>query len=316
MVLPVTLDDVRAAGRVVAPHLHRTPLLSSATLGRRLGASAWLKAELFQKTGSFKPRGALNRLNALTAHELKQGVISVSAGNHAQGLAYAARMLGAKATVVMPADANPLKVEATRGYGAEVVLHGTVKEVFARARELERERGLVFVHPFDDPWVVAGQGTVGLEIVEDLPEVGTVVVAVGGGGLLSGVAVAVKALRPQTLVVGVEPEGAAAMRRSLDLGRAVRLDSVSTLADGLAAPMAGELNYALVRALVDDVVVVKDDDILEGLRFLYTYAKLAAEPAGAAAVGALLAGKIAVKPPVVAIVSGGNVDPARLKAWL
>ncbi len=325
----VTLADIEAARDRIAGRVHRTPLLSSQTLGRRLGLGgpAWLKAENFQRTGSFKARGALNTIETLSPEERARGVITVSAGNHAQGVAWAAAAAGVRATVVMAEIASPTKVAATREYGAEVVLFGRDNiAAFAEMERLRRERGLTLVHPFDAPQTIAGQGTVGLEILEDLPDLGlgagagrdTVVVSIGGGGLISGVALAIKAQRPGVRIIGVEPHGAAAMRAALDSGRVVRLTDIQTVADGLTAPFVGALNLALVREYVDDVVLVDDETILDGVRFLLERAKLVAEPAGGAAVGALLGGAVRVEPgaTVVAIVSGGNIDLARLKGYL
>ncbi|MGH8935657.1 MAG: threonine ammonia-lyase [Acidimicrobiia bacterium] len=310
----VEFPQVIAAQQAIAGAVHRTPIFSASQLGEPLGVSLWLKAELFQKTGSFKPRGALNRLRNTPREDLDRGLISASAGNHAQGLAWAARQVGASCTVVMPADASPAKAKATRGYGAEVVLEGSMAEVFDTMRRIQEERGHVFVHPFDDPLVIAGQGTVGFEILEQVPEVDVIVCPLGGGGLISGIALAAKSVRPELRVYGVEPRGAAAMRRSWDEGRPVRLDSLDTIADGLASPMAGELTYPMTRRYVDDVIVLSDEEILDGLTALLNYAKLYAEPAGAAATAALLAGKVPLRrgETVVSVVSGGNFDLDRL----
>ncbi|MGN6565598.1 MAG: threonine ammonia-lyase [Thermomicrobiales bacterium] len=325
----ITLADVEAAQERVRGRVHRTPLLSSRTLGERIGAGGpvWLKAENLQKTGSFKPRGALNQIEQLSAEEKARGVITVSAGNHAQGVAWAAAAAGVKAVVVMAEAASPVKVAATRGYGAEVVLHGANNtEAFAEMERLARERGLTLIHPFDAPTVIAGHGTVGLEVLADLPEFGqgagagrdTVVVGIGGGGLISGIAVAIKAQRPSARIIGVEPRGAAAMTESLRAGKVVPLTSSQTIADGLAAPFAGQRTLAIVQQLVDDVVLLDDDAIVEGLRFLLERAKLVAEPAGAAATAALLTGAVPIAPgaTVVAIVSGGNVDHERLRGYV
>jgi len=266
----------------------------------------FLKAELFQKTGSFKPRGMLNRIAALSAEEKARGIVTWSAGNAAQGAAFAAAAEGIPCTVFMWSTANPLKVAATRGYGAEVDL---TAESPAQAHELllayVEETGRTFVHPFDDPVLQAGHGTLGLEVVEDLRDVGTIVVPVGGGGLIAGVASAV-----DCRVVGVEPERAPSLTAALEAGEPVRIEPAS-IADGLNAPFTGAGTLEVCRERVDAVVLVSEDEIAEGLRFLYTRAKLACEPAGAAAVGALLAGKIEVETgsPVVAVVSGGNADP-------
>lgn len=300
----------RIAGRV-----HVTPTMPSARLGARAGVTLFHKCENFQKTGSFKARGALNKVDQLSADARRRGVVTFSAGNHAQALAWAARAAGVHAVVVMPTWASAAKVEASRGYGAEVILHGASGvETLAKANELVEQRGLVFVHPFDDELIAAGQGTAALELLEQVGDLDVVVVPVGGGGLIAGVATAVKGVSPKTRVYGVEPEGAAAMRASLDAGRAMRLGAVQTIADGLAAPMAGELTYDVVRRLVDDVVLVSEEQIAAGLRDVLTSAKLFVEPAGATATAALLSGVVPVKPGerVACIVSGGNVDLAKI----
>jgi threonine dehydratase len=295
-------DDVERAARTLAGRLQRTPLVSS----HALGDDTYLNAELFQKTGSFKPRGMLNKLASLTDEEKARGIVTWSAGNAAQGAAYAAAAEGVACTVFMWATANPLKVAATRGYGAEVDLSASSPaEAHDRLLDHVERTGQVFVHPFDDPVLQAGHGTLGLELVEDLPEIATVVVPIGGGGLIAGVATAV-----DCRVVGVEPERAASLTAALEAGEPVRIEPGS-IADGLNAPFTGSGTLAVCRERVAEVVLVTDDEIAEGMRFLYTRAKLACEPAGAAAVGALLAGKIETPAgaPVVAVVSGGNADP-------
>lgn len=307
----VTLDGIEAARERIAPHLHRTPLLSARRVGEAAGLNGLLvKAEILQKTGSFKARGALNHLLTLGEEGRRRGVVTISAGNHAAALAWAASVAGVSCTVVMPGNASRSKAAAAAGYGAEVVLHGTVFEAFERARELERSRGLTFVHPFDDPAVIAGQGTVGLEIAEDAPGPGTVVVPVGGGGLIAGVAAALRGLDPTWRVVGVEPEGACAMSRSVAAGRPVRLEAVDTIADGLAAPMAGELPFAHVAEQVDAMVTVPDSAIRKAVALLLSSTKLLVEPAGAAGVAALLEGVVPGVDggPVIAVLCGGNVD--------
>jgi threonine dehydratase len=313
-----TLASIRAARERIGDRVHRTPVLSATRLGARAGAILAHKCESLQKTGSFKVRGALNKLAQLDDASRARGVITVSAGNHAQALAWAARDAGIRCTVVMPLRASQAKVDASRGYGAEVVLHGTSSiEAFARAHELAAERGLTFVHPFDDEAIIAGQGTVGLEIMEQMPDVEDVIVPIGGGGLIAGIAPAVKELRPSVRVFGVEPTGAAVMRQSLDVGHPVRLESVKTIADGLAAPMAGDLPYDIVRRYVDDVVTVTDDEIAAAMREILFSAKLLAEGAGAAATAAVLSGRIPVQGrKVVAVLSGGNVDASRVREVL
>lgn len=314
----ISLDDVLAARAAIGDRLHRTPTFSSATLAERTGARAFLKAELFQRTGSFKPRGVLTKLASLTPEERARGVIGISAGNHAQALAYGAALEGIDALLVMWTGANPTKIAATRDYGAEVDLAASGPgEAFERLAELIEETGRTLVHPFDDPLVMAGQGTVGLELAEDVPDVDVVVVPVGGGGLVSGVATAVKGLRPEARVVAVEPEGSAALHAGLAAGRSVKIEP-RTIADGLNAPFAGQVALAVCRERVDETVLVGDEEIEEAMRFLYARAKLACEPAGAAATGALLAGKVVLGSgeAVVAVVSGGNVDPKIASAIL
>lgn len=311
-------ETFHAARERIVRHVHRTPLQSATLLGEMVGTRLFFKCENFQKTGSFKPRGVLNLLGQLDDAERRRGVVTISAGNHAQAVAWAARQAGIGATVVMPEGASSAKVAASRGYGAEVVLHGDVFEAFAKAHELERDRRLTFVHPFDDPRTVAGTGTVGLEILEQHPDVNVVVVPVGGGGLIAGIATLVKLVNPGVRVYGVEPTGAAAMRASLDAGHAVRLDKVDTVADGLAPPMAGEINYELVSRHVDDVVTVTDAQLIEAMGLMFSRAKLVVEPSGAAGFAALRAGKIPVQPTdhVVAVASGGNIAPDRLAELL
>jgi threonine dehydratase len=318
--------------------VRRTPLLSSRAAateierrqGIRIGGAALpgdraltgprllLKAEHLQLTGSFKPRGALNRVALLSTEERERGVITLSAGNHAQAVAYAAASAGIPATVVMPESASRAKVAAAAAYGAQVVLHGTdIGETLRHMEALRDERGLVYLPPFDDPAVIAGQGTVGLEILEDLSEVDVVVVGVGGGGLISGIAAAVKQQRGSVRVYGVEPETSDAMTRGLAAGRPVPVRPAS-IADGLGAPFAGEWTIPLVHRYVDDVVLIDDATIAAGMRFGLERLKQLLEPAGAAALAALLAGRIPVRDGelVCVVLSGGNVDLDRLPGML
>lgn len=312
----VSLADLQAARRVLGDRLVRTPVVPSPHLGARTGARVALKLELFQVTGSFKPRGVLNALDALPPDERARGVISISAGNHAQAVAWAAAAIDVPAVLVMPATAVRAKVEATRARGGEVIQ--TDGDLLATAREVQQQRHLTFLHPFDDLHVIAGQGTLGLEVVEDVPDVDVVVVGCGGGGLLAGVAAAVRASRPAARVIGVEPSGADAMRQSLARGEVVRLAATRTVADGLAAPFTGVHTLAHARALVDEIVTLEDDEILEGMRVLIRHARIIPEPAGAAATAALLGGRVALRPGehVVAIVSGGNADPDLVRRLL
>jgi threonine dehydratase len=312
----VTLGDISRARDTIAGRLHRTPMVTSKYLSERCNANVSLKLELFQKTGSFKPRGVLTALSTLDHGERSRGVISLSAGNHAQALAWGATSLGIRSTIVMPRTAQQSKVDATRGYGGEVVL--TDADLLETCLSLQRERGLTLIHPFDDLRVIAGQGTVGLELVDDVPNVDVVVVACGGGGLLSGVAAAVKLRRPSARVIGVEPEGASAMSQSIERGQPVRLDRTDTIADGLAAPFAGTLNLAHVQAFVDLMLVVPDRDIIAALGVLVERCKIVPEPAGAAAVAPLLTGALTTEPGinVACIICGGNIDRERLKSLL
>jgi threonine dehydratase len=314
----VTLDDVRRAGEAIGDRLHRTPTFTSATLSRLTGASVHLKAELFQRTGSFKPRGVLTNLAALSPAEKQAGVIGISAGNHAQALAYGAALEDVDCLVVMWHGASEAKIAATRGYGAAVDLDASgPTEAFERLAELQAATGRTLVHPFDHPLTIAGQGTVGLELAEDVPGLDVVVVPVGGGGLISGVATALAGTWPETRVVGVEPETSTAMYSALAAGTPVPVEPRS-FADGLNAPFAGERCLAICRELGVEVVLVSDDEIGDGFRFLYERAKLACEPAGAAAAAALLAGRVPLDAAerVGAIVSGGNVEPRIASATL
>lgn len=315
----VTLAEIRAAQERIAGRLHRTPLLGSTALASRSGVARFqLKCESFQTTGSFKVRGVLNRLDQLSADARDRGVVTVSAGNHAQALAWGAREAGVRCTVVMPENASRTKVEASMGYGATVIQVGTSLDAFHRAHELADAHGFTFVHPFDDDHTIAGTGTVALEIFDQTEAPDVIVVPVGGGGLISGMAIGAKALNPATRVIGVEPVGASVMRQSLDAGRALHMDAPRSIADGLAAPMAGERNFAAIQRHVDDVVLVSDEEIAAAMALLLSRCKLLAEGAGAAATAALISGRIPMKGTehVVAVLSGGNVDLATLREVL
>jgi len=313
------LADVRAARDRIAGKVHRTPLLSAASLGERAGVRLFLKCESLQKTGSFKPRGALNKVLSLTAAERAKGIVTVSAGNHAQAVAWAARLVEAPCVVVMPSDAPRSKIDAVRGYAAEIVFHDDRATLFDKLAAVRDARGLTFVHPFDDPVVLAGAGTAGLEIVEDLPEVDVVVVPVGGGGLLGGVATAVKALRPAARIVAVELAAGPGLGPALAAGRPVPVPRpVGTLADGMTPPFVGALPLEIARRLGVELQTVAEDEIADAMRELASRAKLVAEGSGAAATAGLLSGRIQVRRGccVVVLVSGGNVDPDRLGAVL
>ncbi|MDQ4130116.1 MAG: threonine ammonia-lyase [Actinomycetota bacterium] len=307
-------DQVRAAARVLHDVVQATPVQPSRTLSRLAGVEVLLKCENLQRTGSFKLRGAYHRIARLEEGERAGGVVCASAGNHAQGVALAASLQGVPAIVFMPEQAPLPKVEATSSYGAEIRLVGaSFDEALGAASELAEREGRVFVHPFEHPHVIAGQGTVGLELLAQVPAMGTVVVPVGGGGLVSGVAVAIKDARPQVRVVGVQAEGAAAFPASLAAGEPRRVEQCETIADGIAVSKPGRLTLAHVRTLVDEVVTVDDSTIARALVLLLERAKLVVEPAGAAGVAALLAGRFAAQPPVVAVLTGGNLDPLVLQ---
>ena len=309
------LPNSVAARANVEPFVHRTPLLTSRSLDAETGLEVRLKAELLQRTGAYKIRGALNKLALLSDEERARGVVCSSAGNHAQGVALAAQMLGIRAVVCMAANATPSKVAATRGYGAEVVQHGEIwDEADEKARELVEREGLVYVHPFDDLDLIAGQGTLGLEVLEDWPEVEVVVVPIGGGGLISGVAAAVKRARPDVRVVGVESSDGPAMKASLDAGELVTLERCDTIIDGLRVKTVGRNTFELVRRFVDEVVTVPDAVIFTNVLWTMGRLKLVVEGAAAAPVAALRASALTLPPgtKVALVLSGGNLDLSQL----
>lgn len=311
--------DIRAAAGHIAGKVHRTPLLSALSIGAPAGVRLFLKCESLQKTGSFKARGALNKVLSLSQAERSNGIVTVSAGNHAQAVAWAALQVEAPCVVVMPTDAPRSKIDAVRGYAAEIVFHDDRSTLFVKLAEVRDARGLTFVHPFDDPVVLAGAGTTGLEIVEDLPEVDVVVVAVGGGGLLGGVATAVKALRPAARVIAVELVAGPGLKPALDAGKPIPVARpAGTLADGMTPPFVGALPLAIVRALGVEVYDVAEAEIAAAMRELASRAKLVAEGSGAAATAGVLSGRLRLREgcAVVAIVSGGNIDPERLAGVL
>jgi threonine dehydratase len=304
--LPVTIDDVRHAAGVIHGRVRRTPVFSCASLGE----GVWLKAELFQRTGAFKVRGAFSRISQLSEAERARGVVTCSAGNHAAAVALAGRELGTHALVMMPRYASQAKVDATRAYGGTADLDSAdATEAFARMHAESEATGRVIVHPFDDRAVMAGQGTLGLELCEQVDEVTQVVVAVGGGGLISGVATAVKALAPNARVISVEPATIATVAASIAAGAPVPRPAGKSVADALAPPSVGPGPLAVLSELLDEAVTVSEEQIAEGFRFLYARAKLAVEPAAAAPVAALLAGLVEPLPGTVLVLSGGNVSP-------
>ena len=309
----VSLADIEEARRVLHGVAIETPMEDSRWLSALAGGPVSLKCENLQRTGSFKTRGAYVRISRLSPEERAHGVVAASAGNHAQGVALAAQLLGIKATVFMPEGAPIPKEKATRGYGADVVFHGRyLEDAMVEARAFAERTGAVFIHPFDHIDIVAGQGTAGLEILEQVPEVQTVIVPTGGGGLLAGIAIAVKALRPDVRVIGVQAAGAAAYPGSLAHGGPVPLESMSTMADGIAVGRPGDITFAAVRDHVDEIITVSEDSLARAVLATLERAKLLVEPAGAAAVAAVLDHPAAFATPAVAVLSGGNIDPLLL----
>jgi threonine dehydratase len=312
----VTQEGFQRARARVAPHVHHTPLLTSRLLNEATGYSVYMKAEMFQRTGSYKIRGPLNKFSTLAPSQRARGVICSSAGNHAQGVALAARIEGIPAVVVMAQNATPSKIAATRAYGAEVVLHGTIwDEANEKALELVEAKGMTYIHPFDDIELIAGQGTLGLEIFDDLPAIDAAVVPVGGGGLISGVSMALKSLKPSVRIFGVESSGAPGMKRSIEAGRVVTLDRVDCIIDGLRVKRVGELTRSIASRFVDEIVTLPDEKIFQAVVWLMTYQKIVAEGAAAAPVAALLNGLIRLPAGanVVCVLSGGNLDLDQLK---
>jgi threonine dehydratase len=311
------LDDVVAARKVIAGIMLQTPVLHSRVLSERIGGPVYLKCENLQRTGSFKARGAYVRISRLPEAERDRGVVAASAGNHGQGVAFAADMLGAKATVVMPEGAPLPKIEATKSYGAEVILHGTtVEHALAKAKELAAEHGSIFIHPFEHPDVVLGQGTVGLEIIEQCPDVRTITMPVGGGGLAAGIAIAAKGTSPAIRVIGAQADAVAAFPPSFAAGQPVTVTSGATMADGIAVARPGELAFAVLAEFADRVVTASEESLSRALLLCLERSKQVVEPAGAAAVAALLEHPRAFEPPVVAVLSGGNIDPLLLSKVL
>ena len=311
----LTLKDFQEVRARIAPHIKHTPLLTSRQLSEATGYETRLKAELFQRVGSYKIRGPLNKFALMPEEQKRRGVVCSSAGNHAQGVALAAKIHGIRAVVCIAANATPSKVAATKGYGAEVVLHGSIwDEANEKAKELVRTEGLTYVHPFDDEQLIAGQGTLGLEIVQDWADVDAVVVPIGGGGLISGVSMAVKSHNPKIRVIGVESSDGPAMQASIAAGRVETIDC-KTVIDGLRVRRVGEINFSVVQRFVDDILALPDRDIFEAMIWVMERCKLVVEGAAAAPVAALLAGQIKLKPGarVVAVLSGGNVNLQQLR---
>lgn len=314
----ITIETIWDARDRIAPYIHWTPVFTSETLSGLTGTRLHLKAENLQKTGAFKARGALNAVAQLTPEERAAGVVTFSAGNHGQGLAYAARVFGVPCTVYMTESAVPTKVAAIQGYGASTRQFPTIQQVVEEMEHDREQSGAVFISPFANEAVIAGQATVGLEIFEQVEDLDAIVVPIGGGGLICGIALAARILYPDIRIVGVEPEGAPTMTRALEAGKPVPLETIQTMADGLGAPFTGDLNLAIVRELVDDVVLVSEDEIVSALKIVLDRTKLLVEGAAAAGVAALLTGKAGIGTGSVtaAVLTGGNIDLARLKSIL
>ena len=308
----VTLQDIKDAKETIKDIVKKTDILESAKLSAMTGANVFYKCENLQKTGSFKVRGACNKIANLTDEEKANGVIASSAGNHAQGVALGAKMTGIKATIVMPATAPLAKVTATKGYGAEVVLNGLVyDDAYAKAVELQKETGATFLHPFDDKYVIAGQGTIGLEILEQLDgNVDTIVCPIGGGGIIAGIAVAAKGINPNIKIVGVQTANIPSMQESMKNGEVTTAFKATTIADGIAVKTPGNVTFEIIKELVDEVIVVEEDEIAQGMLFLMENQKVVAEGSGAVSTAALLSGKYVPQKDenVVCVISGGNVD--------
>lgn len=306
----VTIADIWEAHKLLKSRLHHTPLEPSRTLQDLTGARIYLKAEHMQRSGSFKVRGASYKLSRLPAQEYHRGVVAASAGNHAQGVAIAAANYNIPCTIVMPETAPLAKITATQGYGANVVLHGfTYDDAYQHCLDLQLETGATFIHAFDDPDIIAGQGTLGLEMLSDLPDADAIVVPIGGGGLIAGIAIAARALRPDITIIGVQAAGAASCHRSLGVGELLTLPAITTIADGIAVKRPGTLTFSFIQRLVDEVVVVKDEDIISAVLLLMERNKMLIEGAGAAGVAALLSGTIKLKGKKVLVpLTGGNID--------
>lgn len=310
--LKVSLEDVKKAQIVLEPIVKKTPLQESKKLSEKFGANVYYKCENLQKTGSFKIRGACNKIASLTDEEKANGVIAASAGNHAQGVALGAQMTGIKATIAMPETAPLAKISATKGYGAEVVLNGAVyDDAYAKAVEVQKETGATFLHPFDDEYVIAGQGTIGLEIFEQLNgNVDTVLCPIGGGGIIAGIAAAAKGLNPNVKVIGVQTANIPSMKVSKDNGKVTTAFNAATIADGIAVKTPGNLTFEIIDELVDDIITVTEEEIARGILFLMEHQKVVAEGSGAVTTAALISGKYVPQKDenVVCVISGGNVD--------
>jgi len=308
----INIVDIQKAYSNISSNIHRTPISTSTYLSQKYNSNFFFKQELFQKTGSFKIRGVLNKLSSLTSDQLKNGVISLSSGNHAQAVAYGSKIYNISSTIVMPTYSTKSKIEATKGYGAKVII--TDEDLISVVNEIQKETNATLIHPFDDDHIIAGQGTLGLEITEDMPDIDHIFTAIGGGGLISGICIAMKAHNPKIKIIGIEPEGADGMRQSLEKRKPVTLDSINTIADGLSAPFIGKKNFEIVQKHIDQLITVSDKEIIETMWLIFERTKLFVEPSAAAGLAPILFDKykLPINSKAMFILCGGNIDKEKL----
>jgi threonine dehydratase len=308
----INIADIKKAYSNISSNIHRTPISASTYLSQKFNSNFFFKQELFQKTGSFKIRGVLNKLSSLTSDQLQNGVISLSSGNHAQAVAYGSKIYNISSTIVMPAYSTKSKIEATKGYGAKVII--TDEDLISVVNEIQKETNATLIHPFDDDYIIAGQGTLGLEITEDMPDIDHIFTAIGGGGLISGICIAMKAHNPKIKIIGIEPEGADGMRQSLEKKKPVTLDSINTIADGLSAPFIGKRNFEIVQKHIDQLITVSDKEIIESMWLIFERTKLFVEPSAAAGLAPILFDKykLPINSKAMFILCGGNIDKEKL----
>ena len=308
----INITDIQKAYSNISINIHRTPISTSTYLSQKFNSKFFFKQELFQKTGSFKIRGVLNKLSSLTPDQLKNGVISLSSGNHAQAVAYGSKIYNISSTIVMPAYSTKSKIAATKGYGAKVII--TDEDLISVVSEIQKETKATLIHPFDDDYIIAGQGTLGMEITEDLPDIDHIFTAIGGGGLISGICIAIKSHNPKIKIIGVEPEGADGMRQSLEKGKAITLKSINTIADGLSAPFIGKKNFEIVQKHIDQLITVSDKEIIETMWLIFERTKLFVEPSAAAGLAPILFNKyiLPTNSKAMFILCGGNIDKEKL----
>jgi len=308
----INIADIKKAYSNISSNIHRTPISASTYLSQKFNSNFFFKQELFQKTGSFKIRGVLNKLSSLTSDQLQNGVISLSSGNHAQAVAYGSKIYNISSTIVMPTYSTKSKIEATKGYGAKVII--TDEDLISVVNEIQKETNATLIHPFDDDYIIAGQGTLGLEITEDMPDIDHIFTAIGGGGLISGICIAMKAHNPKIKIIGIEPEGADGMRQSLEKKKPVTLDSINTIADGLSAPFIGKRNFEIVQKHIDQLITVSDKEIIESMWLIFERTKLFVEPSAAAGLAPILFDKykLPINSKAMFILCGGNIDKEKL----